>query len=246
MMPDESLITRDGKRMSVPASDLVPGDVVHIRLGVKLPADIRLLEVSSDLKFDRSVLTGESKPFPASVDNSNENYLEAHNIALQGTNCVVGSGTGIVVDTADRTVFGKIAKLSSAPRKGLTTLQSEIVRFVIIIVSLVVFVVVLICILWGVWLRKDYPDWIDVPLLIVDCVSVAVAFIPEGLPIAVASCLTITANKLQKSRVLCKSLATVETLGSVSLICSDKTGTLTKVCFRNFCVFLSELIVDLE
>lgn len=79
------------------------------------------------------------------------------------------------------------------------------------------------------WLRKDHPGWIDVPLLIVDCVSVAVAFIPEGLPIALATCLTITARAMKRNDVLCKSLATVETLGSVSLICSDKTGTLTKV-----------------
>lgn len=79
------------------------------------------------------------------------------------------------------------------------------------------------------WLRKDHPEWINVPLLIVDCVSVAVAFIPEGLPIAVTSSLTIVANIMRRNNILCKSLKTVETLGSVSVICSDKTGTLTTV-----------------
>lgn len=79
------------------------------------------------------------------------------------------------------------------------------------------------------WLRKDHPEWINVPLLIVDCVSVAVAFIPEGLPIALTSSLTIVANIMRKNKILCKSLKTVETLGAVSVICSDKTGTLTKV-----------------
>ncbi len=78
------------------------------------------------------------------------------------------------------------------------------------------------------YIRKKYPDWISVPTLIVSCVSVAIAFIPEGLPIAVASTLTITANIMRKNKVVCKSLKTVETLGSVSVICSDKTGTLTK------------------
>jgi sodium/potassium-transporting ATPase subunit alpha len=82
------------------------------------------------------------------------------------------------------------------------------------------------------YIRKSYPDWISTPNLIVDCVSVAVAFIPEGLPIALTASLTITANIMLKNKVLCKSLKTVETLGAVSIICSDKTGTLTKVSFR--------------
>ena len=79
------------------------------------------------------------------------------------------------------------------------------------------------------WLRKSCPGWINVPTLIVDCVSVAIAFIPEGLPIALTASLTISANMMRKNKILCKSLKTVETLGSVSVICSDKTGTLTQV-----------------
>jgi sodium/potassium-transporting ATPase subunit alpha len=78
-------------------------------------------------------------------------------------------------------------------------------------------------------LRKSHPDWISVPYLIVSCVSCAVAFIPEGLPIALTTSLTIVANIMRKNKILCKSLKTVETLGAVSVICSDKTGTLTKV-----------------
>lgn len=79
------------------------------------------------------------------------------------------------------------------------------------------------------WLRKKYPDWISVPNLIISCVSVAVAFIPEGLPVALTASMTISANMMRKNKILCKSLKTVETLGSVSVICSDKTGTLTQV-----------------
>jgi sodium/potassium-transporting ATPase subunit alpha len=79
------------------------------------------------------------------------------------------------------------------------------------------------------YLRKYHPGWINVPTLIVDCVSVAIAFIPEGLPIALTASLTITANLMRQNKILCKSLKTVETLGAVSVICSDKTGTLTKV-----------------
>ncbi|TGZ77486.1 calcium ATPase [Ascodesmis nigricans] len=228
MLPDSCLITRDGNRISVASTDIVPGDVVHVKLGDKMPADLRMVNASLDLKFDRSILTGESKPCPASINSTHDNYLETHNIALQGTHCVCGSGTGIVVDTGENTVFGKIAKLASRPKKGLTPLQKEVLRFVLVIIFMVVFIVVLVISLWAGWLRHDYPHWIDVPLLIVDCVSVAVAFIPEGLPIALATCLTITARAMKRNQILCKSLATVETLGSVSLICSDKTGTLTK------------------
>lgn len=79
------------------------------------------------------------------------------------------------------------------------------------------------------WLRKDHPSWITVPTLIVSCVSVGIAFIPEGLPVALTMSLTIVANIMKKNKILCKTLATVETLGAVSVICSDKTGTLTKV-----------------
>lgn len=82
------------------------------------------------------------------------------------------------------------------------------------------------------WLHKKYPDWINVPNLIISCVSVAVAFIPEGLPVALTASMTISANMMRKQKILCKSLKTVETLGSVSVICSDKTGTLTQVSLR--------------
>jgi sodium/potassium-transporting ATPase subunit alpha len=79
------------------------------------------------------------------------------------------------------------------------------------------------------WLLKDHPGWISVPNLIISCVSVAIAFIPEGLPVATTASLTIAANMMKKNKILCKSLKTVETLGTVSVICSDKTGTLTEV-----------------
>ena len=137
--------------------------------------------------------------------------------------------------------------MTSNPKTGLSPLQKEILYFVAIIVILMLTMIILVIIVWydtvtlplqdnrtdtrprSTWLRKSHPDWISVPVLIVDCVSVAVAFVPEGLPIAVTASLTITANIMRKNKVLCKSLKTVETLGAVNVICSDKTGTLTKV-----------------
>lgn len=88
--------------------------------------------------------------------------------------------------------------------------------------------IIVVLIVWAAWLRRSHPDFINVLTLIVDCISVAVAFIPEGLPIAITAGLTITANMMRKHKILCKSLKTVETIGSVSVICSDKTGTLTQ------------------
>jgi sodium/potassium-transporting ATPase subunit alpha len=228
MLPDDCAVLRQGVRVETAAADLVPGDVLFIKSGNKLPADVRFVEVSSDAKFDRSILTGESQPVPGSLVHTDLNYLETHNIGMQGTHCISGSALGITVATGDKTVFGKIAKLTNSPKGGMTTLQKEILRFIIIICSLMLFFNIVVIICWCAWLRHSHPDWISVAGLIVDIVTVAVAFIPEGLPIALTASLTITAGIMKSNQVLCKSLKTVETLGAVSVICSDKTGTLTK------------------
>ncbi|KIM77897.1 hypothetical protein PILCRDRAFT_11576 [Piloderma croceum F 1598] len=227
MLPADVLVIRDGHTSKIPATELVTGDIVKITLGSKVPADMRVLSCSSDLRFDRSILTGESNPISASVDATDPNFMETKNICLQGTLCTSGSGLGVVVGTGDFTVFGRIAKQASSERTGRTGLQTEILRFVLIIASMALAVAILIIILWGAWLRRDHPGFLSVSALLVDCVSVMVAFIPEGLPVAVTLSLTIIANAMRKSNILCKSLSTVESLGSVDVIASDKTGTLT-------------------
>ncbi|KAI4637641.1 hypothetical protein J4E83_000458 [Alternaria metachromatica] len=228
MLPDQCIVVRNGSHVSISALDLVPGDIIVIKQGNKLPADVRFVDISSDSMFDRAILTGESEPVAATIEATEDNYLETNNIGLQGTHCISGACLGVCVATGDNTIFGRIAKLTSDPKTGMTPLQKEILRFVLIISLFITCVVVLIVVLWAAWLRKSHPTWIDVPLLIVSCVSCAVAFIPEGLPIALTTSLTIVANIMRKNKILCKSLKTVETLGSVSVICSDKTGTLTK------------------
>ncbi|OHW91807.1 k antiporter p-type ATPase [Colletotrichum incanum] len=228
MLPENCMVIRDGHQVELLADQIVPGDILIVKSGNKLPADVRFLKVSSDAKFDRSILTGESVPLPASVESTDNNYLETRCIGLQGTHCVSGTCTGLVVATGDNTIFGRIAKLTNEPKKGLTTLEREVLHFVLIICSIMFLMIVIVLIVWGTWLRKQYPDWINVPNLIISCVSVAVAFIPEGLPVALTASMTISANMMRKNKILCKSLKTVETLGSVSIICSDKTGTLTQ------------------
>lgn len=130
--------------------------------------------------------------------------------------------------TGDNTVFGHIAKLTSTPSTERTPLQKEIFRFVCIIVTLMVLMNVVIIGVWAGYIRKNHPDYMPVNALIVNIVSIAIAFVPEGLPVAITASLTIVANSMRKHNVLCKSLKTVETLGSVSVLLSDKTGTLTK------------------
>jgi sodium/potassium-transporting ATPase subunit alpha/H+/K+-exchanging ATPase len=231
MLPSDICVVREGASTVCQAKELVPGDLIFVSNGDRLPADVRFVSVGSgEFAFDKSILTGESKPIYATSepDQKGSNYLESNSIGLQGTFCVGGSGYALVVSTGDHTVFGQIAKLTSEPKKGMSPLQKDIIRFIIFIVSIALFLLVLICILWGAWIRKDFPDWIPVPVLIVDLVSVFVAFIPEGLPIALTTCLMITASAMKNNRVLCKSLSVVETLGSVSVVCSDKTGTITK------------------
>jgi sodium/potassium-transporting ATPase subunit alpha len=134
----------------------------------------------------------------------------------------------VVIQTGSDTVFGRIAKLSSTGAPALTTLQVEIKRFVTIILCLALFVGTLVTVLWAAWLNKEHYGFITTSGAIVNLVAVCVAFIPEGLPSSVTISLSVVASRLAKNKILCKTLMTVETLGAVDVLCSDKTGTLTK------------------
>lgn len=180
MLPTQTLVLRDGKVMTIDAAHLVPGDIVHVKMGNKIPADLRLIEVSDDLKFDRSVLTGESEAIPGTVDLTDDNVLESHNVAMMGTHCLNGSAVGVVVSIGDNTLMGRIARLSLADANTRTTLQVEILRFVLIIATLSISVGIICLITWAAWLRVDYPDFLTVSNALIAVISVIVAFVPEG------------------------------------------------------------------
>ncbi|KAN0065286.1 hypothetical protein ACQY0O_001121 [Thecaphora frezii] len=226
MLPEEVVVVREGERRSVAAAELVQGDVLVITLGSKVAADCRIISCS-EAKFDRSVVTGEAEAIAGSVDMTEPNYLETRNIALAGTSCVNGSALGLVVATGDNTVFGRIAQMTNRPKAGLTTLEKEVQIFVYTIATIAIAIAVICIIIWAAYLRPKHPGFMSVSALLVNVVSILVSFIPEGMPVAVTLSLTVTARKLAKAKVLCKQLSTCETLGAITVICSDKTGTLT-------------------
>lgn len=220
MLPPKTLVCRDGVLNEIDAADLVVGDVIEVKLGDKVPADIRLID-SQKFKVDNSPLTGESEPVSRTVQCTNENPLETSNLAFFGTLAVDGTCRGVVVTTGDETLFGRIAGLAARSTTEITTLQVDIHHFVVIISSFAIFFgVFFFC--YG--LIKGTPILTN----IVFAIGLIVANVPEGLLATVTLSLTLSAKRLAKKNVLVKKLECVETLGSTTCICSDKTGTLTQ------------------
>lgn len=228
LLPSEALVTRDGQPTRIPATELVAGDLVQISVGNKVPADMRLLQTSGDVRFDRAILTGESDEVDGAIDFTNENFLETRNIALMGTLVTNGNATGVVVLTGGRSVMGRIAKMTAGVKQKPTIIQKEITRFVTIIIGLTICLALLILFAWVGWLRVDHPSYMSVVAMLNNVMGCVVAFIPEGMPIGVALTLMMVARRMKAANILPKGLATVETLGCVNVICSDKTGTLTQ------------------
>ena len=228
LLPSECVVVRDGASNKMPAPELVVGDVVWLSVGNKVPADMRLIETSGDVRFDRAVLTGESEEIEGVVDSAEENFLEAKNIALMGTYVTNGHAKGVVVLTGGRTVMGHISKLTSDSKQTRTLIQQEIIRFVYIIVFMTALLALAILFVWLGWLHRDHKPFMNVVAMLNNVMGCIVAFIPEGVPIAVALCLSLIARRMKEVNVLPKGLSTVETLGCVTVVCSDKTGTLTE------------------
>eukprot|EP01113_Clastostelium_recurvatum_P023603 TRINITY_DN2814_c0_g2_i2.p1 TRINITY_DN2814_c0_g2~~TRINITY_DN2814_c0_g2_i2.p1 ORF type:complete len:882 (+),score=222.79 TRINITY_DN2814_c0_g2_i2:1433-4078(+) len=221
MTPQMCLVLRDGADLSeIPAADLVVGDIVYVRPGDKVPADIRIL-ASQNFRVDNSSLTGEAEPQSRAPECTDENPLETHNLAFYSSLATDGSAHGVVILTGDRTVIGLIAGMTSSAKTELTPLQKEIDRFIKII-SAVAIALGIIFLVVGFAVKVH---WIA---NVVFAIGIIVANVPEGLLPTVTVALSVTAKALARKNVLVKNLASVETLGSCSTICSDKTGTLTQ------------------
>eukprot|EP00190_Bangiopsis_sp_CCMP1999_P001639 CAMPEP_0198729596 /NCGR_PEP_ID=MMETSP1475-20131203/19920_1 /TAXON_ID= ORGANISM="Unidentified sp., Strain CCMP1999" /NCGR_SAMPLE_ID=MMETSP1475 /ASSEMBLY_ACC=CAM_ASM_001111 /LENGTH=1175 /DNA_ID=CAMNT_0044492289 /DNA_START=147 /DNA_END=3674 /DNA_ORIENTATION=- len=219
-LPPQTLAVRDGRTAEIAASELVVGDVVNVKLGDKIPADLRLVE-NSKLKVEMASLTGESEPLGRTVECTDENPLETKNLVFFGTHAVEGTARGIVVNTGDRTVFGRIAGLAASSETVRTTLQIEIHHFVVLISSVAITLGILFLVFGFIRSTEPIEN-------IVLAISIIVANVPEGLLATVTVSLTLTAKRMATRNVLVKKLESVETLGSTTTICSDKTGTLTQ------------------
>ncbi|KAJ1801617.1 hypothetical protein LPJ59_000106 [Coemansia sp. RSA 2399] len=228
MMPQQTVVLRDGVAAHVAPADLVPGDIVCLRGGDRAPADVRLVDVSADLLLDRSAVSGVAGPTIGTVACTSANYLETHNVAMAGVHVTQGHCRGIVVATGDRTVGGRINQLTATARREKTILQLEVRRLVNGLTTLSLTVGTLFVVLWAVWLRSSFPGFMSVSDALANGVGVLVTFVPGSLPISLTLALTAIAKRLQRHKVLIKNLTAVETLGTVSAICCEKTGTLTQ------------------
>eukprot|EP00096_Caligus_rogercresseyi_P010090 TRINITY_DN355_c0_g3_i3.p1 TRINITY_DN355_c0_g3~~TRINITY_DN355_c0_g3_i3.p1 ORF type:complete len:894 (+),score=176.23 TRINITY_DN355_c0_g3_i3:94-2775(+) len=220
MVPQYALCWRDGEKVTITAAELTVGDIIEVKFGDRIPADIRVVE-SRGFKVDNSSLTGESEPQSRSPEFTHENPLETKNLAFFSTNAVEGTAKGVVVNIGDWTVMGRIAGLASGLDTGDTPIAKEIAHFIHIITGVAVFLGVtffLIAFILGY-------HWLDAVIFLI---GIIVANVPEGLLATVTVCLTLTAKRMASKNCLVKNLEAVETLGSTSTICSDKTGTLTQ------------------
>ncbi|KAI2804010.1 Sodium/potassium-transporting ATPase subunit alpha-4 [Blomia tropicalis] len=220
MTPQSAFVLRNGKKRPIPAEEIVVGDVVFCQAGDRIPADIRMIH-SDSMKVDNSSITGESEPLVRTIEPVNGNPLEASNLAFFSTNCTDGSGIGLVIATGDRTFMGDIAGLVSNIQHGKTPIAKEISHFVLIIS--------IISVVSGLAFGGVYY-WFGTSFFksFLFMIGITVGNVPEGLLPALTVALTLTAKRMASKKCLVKHLEAVETLGSTSTICTDKTGTLTQ------------------
>ena len=216
-------VFRDDRETEIPARDLVPGDVILLQTGDKIPADVRLLE-AINLQIEEAPLTGESVPVEkrtAPLADPESALGDRQNMAYAGTAATYGRGRAVVVATGMETEFGKIAQMLQTVQTGKTPLQVNLDKLGRTLAKAALVVVVAIVAL-GLWRGQPFIE------MLIFGIALAVAVVPEALPAVVTISLAIGVQRMVKRHALMRRLPAVETLGSTSVICSDKTGTLTK------------------
>ena len=212
---------REVGRAEIPLEEVVVGDIVYLAAGDMIPADMRIIQ-AKDLFVSQSALTGESiaiEKIASEVESGLNSMAECPNLAFMGSNVVSGSAMGVVVATGDSTIFGEMAKSITAKpaqtsfEKGINQVSWVLIRFMLIMVPLVLFIN-----------GFTKGDWVDAALF---ALSVAVGLTPEMLPMIVTTCLAKGAVSMAREKTIIKNLNSIQNLGSIDILCTDKTGTLT-------------------
>ena len=238
-IPPVAFVIRNGQPQQIDAKKIVPGDIVKVGSGENIPCDIVLFQ-TNEMKVNNASLTGESEDIQ--IDPSlppTQNIFESKNVAFFGTSCTAGSGIGICFKTGDNTVIGQIANLASSAESAETPLSIEIERFIKIITAVAVTLGVTFFLFS--WARGN-----DMITNLVFMIGIIVANVPEGLLATVTVSLALTAQRMAGKYVLVKNLESVETLGSTSCICSDKTGTLTQNRMTVSHMFYNRQVIDAQ
>lgn len=216
-------VIRDGGYREVAATELVPGDMVAIEAGNVVPADLRIVE-SANLRIQEAALTGESEPVEKGIQSITQKDIglgDRTNMGYMGTQVTYGRGVGVVVATGMHTELGRIAELLQGVRSELTPLQQRLDKVGKQLAAAGIIIALLVLVI-GTLIGEGFTE------MLVTGISIAVAVIPEGLPAVVTLTLALGAQRMLKRHTLIRRLPAVETLGSVTTICSDKTGTLTE------------------
>ncbi|MHB1223325.1 MAG: cation-translocating P-type ATPase [Gemmatimonadaceae bacterium] len=227
MSADDAEVIRDGRRRQVPAAELVPGDLVLVEEGDTIPADARLVS-SAALQVAEAALTGESLPVPkeAATIAAPAPLGDRHSMVFSGTAATYGHGAAIVTTTAMQTQMGRIAGLLSSTPEDPTPLQRELNRTGRLLGLIVV--VIAVVMIGTIIVVEDISEPAALADALILGVALAVAAVPEGLPAVVTAVLSIGVQRMARRRAIVRHLASVETLGSASVVASDKTGTLTR------------------
>ena len=237
LLPSRSWVLRAGKPHEVLREVVVPGDVLLLEEGEQIPADARLIQ-AAELRVDNSALTGESRPQRRSVEPIEGGLgLDSPNLVFAGTTVLSGRGRAVVYATGMKTEFGRIANLATSVSAGLTPLQQEIVRVTHVVALLSLAMGALF---FAIGLASGLGVWVSA----IFGIGIIVANVPEGLLPTVTLALAIGSQRMARRKALIKQLTSVETLGCTTVICTDKTGTLTENCMRVERLFVDGLEVE--
>lgn len=222
MVPEQATVLRGGETHLVPAADLVPGDVVLLQPGDRIPADLRLLHARG-LRVEEAALTGESVPAEKTTHATADDAAlgDRHGMSYSGTLVAAGTGRGVVVATGVRTELGRISEMINAATSLETPLTQQMEKLGGVL-TLAIGAVALLLLGVGLWRGETLVD------AIIAAITMAVAAIPEGLPAIITIALAIGVQRMARRHALVRRLPSVETLGATTVICSDKTGTLTR------------------